>query len=271
MANSSTASRVGFLLTGALGTLALASPLLVGTGCEDQPSEPAAPSAAPKDVCVQNCQKHATCVLELREEIMGKILEGSAADVKKTAAGYAKQDAAELDAQCQKLCQPGADAKARDKISGCTQSDCAKLVSCMGLALPVDASAEHGPHACVVEAQSACIEYTGPELRTSDVKPACRALYEGKYEKATCPRADVVGSCEAAKGKGSERTTYYYSTGKKPHTAESAQAACVGDFKPANAGDAGAAASGSASAGPAVKPSAAPTAAPKAPATGSAR
>jgi hypothetical protein len=116
-----------------------------------------------------------------------------------------------------------------------------------------------------VEAQSSCIDYTGAELRTSDVKPACRALHEGKYERKACPRADVVGSCEAAKGKGSERTTYYYSTGKKAHTVESAQAACVGDFKPASAGDAGApgSASANASAAPSTAPSVAATTAPK--------
>lgn len=260
MAHRSNDSTVRSPWLGALCSLVMVGPLWAGLGCEQTPPEPTPGSAKPANACADNCKRHAGCVLNLRKEIVGKILEGSNADVKKTALGYAQQDATELDAQCQKYCAPEADAKARDKITGCTQLDCSKLVSCMGIALPADPSVEQGPHACVVEEQSACIEYTGAELKTSDVKPACRALYEGKYDKRTCPRADVVGTCEAAKGKGSERTTYYYSTGKKPNTAETAQAACVGDFKPATAGDAGAAATASASAMPSAAPTAAPAA-----------
>jgi hypothetical protein len=236
--------------------------LLLWAGCEQKPEEPVPASAAPRDDCVESCARHASCVLELRQDLIGTILEGSGDDVKKTAVRYAKQDASELDTQCQTHCKAGDPAK--DKISRCDRSSCSKLIPCMGLALPPDdETVEQGPHACVVEAQSSCIEYTGPKLKTSEVKPACRALYEGKYEKATCPRADLVGSCVAAKGKDSERTTYYYSTGKKPHTADTAQAACVGDFKAAATGDAGAPAAAAAATG---APTAAATAEAKTPA-----
>jgi len=66
-----------------------------------------------------------------------------------------------------------------------------------------------------------------------------------------------VGNKEAA------RTTYYYSTGKKPHTATSAKEACVGTFKPAAeapAGSGSAASSAAPEASGSTAASAAPTA-----------
>ena len=67
--------------------------------------------------------------------------------------------------------------------------------------------------------------------------------------KKDCPKGDVVGTCEIGKKKAeAARTVYFYSTGKKPHTAKSAEEACVGEFKPVAAPDASASATASAAA-----------------------